>query len=50
MDATLDPYNADVHDKSMEKLLKSQLEAYGFVPEMNEPTAAYWADDKMNWM
>ena len=47
LDAILDPFNADVQDKSMEKLLKSQLEAYGFVPEMNEPepTAAYWAED-----
>ena len=33
LDAILDPFNADVQDKSMEKLLKSQLEAYGFVPE-----------------
>src|ERR1700722_8903543 len=37
MDRILDPFNKDVQDKATRKVLESQLEAYGFVPELSEP-------------
>jgi hypothetical protein len=47
MDRILDPFNTDVQDKATRKVLESQLEAYGFVPELSEPepTAAHWDED-----
>lgn len=47
MDRILDPFNTDVQDKATRKVLESQLEAYGFVPELSEPepTAAHWDEE-----
>jgi hypothetical protein len=44
MDSILDPFNTEVQNKAMTKMIQGQLEAYGFVPDLNEPDPdnAYW--------